>query len=111
MPRVVAMRVRRGAGVAAAAALAVLLGACSGPGETAAPEPAPTSAQESDESPTGEPSSTAAPVADPAHAVEPPGKRKGRLWSADILVQWDKAIDDDLLAKIEKLKGVAHTER
>ena len=26
-------------------------------------------------------------------------------------MQWDKAIDDDLLKKIEKLKGVAHTER
>lgn len=51
------------------------------------------------------------PVADPAHAVEPPGKRDGRLWSADILVQWDKPLDDDLVEKIEKLKGVAHTER
>ena len=97
--------------MAAAAVLAVLLGACSGPGETAEPDPAPTSAQESAEGPTGESSRTAAPVADPAHAVEPPGRRKGRLWSADILVQWDKPLDDDLVEQIERLKGVAHTER
>ena len=51
------------------------------------------------------------PVAAPEHAVDPPGKREGRLWSADILVQWDKAIDDDLLRQIGKLTGVAHTER
>ncbi|WP_157559108.1 M15 family metallopeptidase [Nocardioides sp. Soil774] len=105
------MRVRRGAGVAATAALVVLLGACSGSGGTAGPDPAPTSAQETREAPTGKPSSTAAPVADPAHAVDPPGRRKGRLWSADILVQWDKPLDDDLVEQIEKLKGVAHTER
>jgi hypothetical protein len=51
------------------------------------------------------------PVADPAHAVDPPGARDGRLWSADILVQWDQPLDDDLVKRIEKLKGVAHTER
>jgi hypothetical protein len=50
-------------------------------------------------------------VADPAHAVDPPGPRDGRLWSADILVQWDQSLDDDLVERIEKLKGVAHTER
>ena len=26
-------------------------------------------------------------------------------------MQWDKPLDDDLVKKIEKLKGVAHTER
>jgi hypothetical protein len=96
--------------VAAAAVLALLLGACSDAGASDDPEPAPTSA-----TPTSEPgasdSTPAIPVADPAHAVDPPGKRDGRLWSADILIQWDKAIDDDLLERIEKLKGVAHTER
>jgi hypothetical protein len=105
------MRVRQWAGVAAAPTLAVLLGACSGSGGTAEPDPAPTSAQVARETPTSEPTSTAAPVADPAHAVDPPGRRKGRLWSADILVQWDKPLDDDLVEQIEKLKGVAHTER
>jgi len=102
------MRVRRRGMVAATAALALLLGACSEPG--AAPEPDPTPASES--SSTGKPSTRpTTPVADPAHAVHPPGKRKDRLWSADILVQWDQALDASTIKKIERLKGVAHTER
>lgn len=51
------------------------------------------------------------PVADPEHAVEAPGKRTDRLWSADILVQWDKTISDETVEEINDLKGVAHTER
>jgi hypothetical protein len=50
-------------------------------------------------------------VADPEHAVDPPGERDGRLWSADILVQWDRPLKDRLVRRIERLKGVAHTER
>jgi hypothetical protein len=93
--------------VAAVAVLAVLLGACSGGNAPTAPDPSPAS-----ETSTAEPSSTpAVPVADPDHAVDPPGKRDGRLWSADILVQWDQPLDDALVKKIENLKGVAHTER
>ncbi len=99
------MRVRRGAGVAAAAALALLVVACSDPARTDAPDPEPSA---STSTTTSEP---AVPVADPARAVDPPGERDGRLWSADILVQWDKPIGDELLERIEKLKGVAHTER
>lgn len=104
------MRVRRGAGLAATAAVVLLLGACSDPAE---PEPDPTPASGTTSSaPTDEPSaSPTVPVADPAHAVEPPGERDGRLWSADILVQWDKPIDDALLQKIDRLKQVGHTER
>ncbi len=101
--------------MAAAAALTLLLGGCSGAGTPDAPDPTPAAkatgkdqAPGKDASPTKTP---VVPVADPAHAVDPPGKRDGRLWSADILIQWDKAIDDDTLTKIEKLKGVAHTER
>jgi len=102
------MRVRRRGTVAATAALALLLGACSEPG--AAPDPNPTPASES--SSTGKPSTRpTTPVADPAHAVDPPGKRKDRLWSADILVQWDQALDASTIKKIEGLTGVAHTER
>ncbi|WP_297621381.1 M15 family metallopeptidase [Nocardioides sp.] len=101
------MRVRRGAGVAVAAALTLLLGACSDSGTPVEPDPTPAS-----EPSSADPSSTpAVPVADPAHAVDPPGKRDGRLWSADILVQWDKPLDDALVKRIEKLEGVAHTER
>ena len=105
------MGVRRGVEVAAATAvLALVLGACS---EPSSPDPDPTPAAEA--SPAGtddDPSSTpAVPVADPAHAVDPPGEREGRLWSADILVQWDQPLDDAVVKQIERLRGVAHTER
>jgi hypothetical protein len=95
--------------VAVAAALVLLLGACSepSPGDDRTPASEATSP-----TPTDDPPATPdTPVADPAHAVDPPGARDGRLWSADILVQWDQSIDDDLVEQIEKLKGVAHTER
>ncbi len=101
------MRVRQGAGVAAAAALTLLLGACSDGATTSEADPPPSSGTTSPTPST----STVVPVADPAHAVDPPGERDGRLWSADILVQWDRPLDDDLVKRIEKLKGVAHTER
>lgn len=104
------MHVRRGAGVAAAAALTLLLAACSETGAEPEPDPAPpSSSAEPTKKPSEEPSTV--PVADPDHAVDPPGERDGRLWSADILVQWDKTIDDELLERIERLPGVAHTER
>lgn len=92
-----------------AAAVVLLLGACSetppGADQTPASE---RSSSAPDDAPT---KSSDTPVADPAHAVDPPGKRDGRLWSADVLVQWDKPLDDDLVDRIEALKGVAHTER
>ncbi|NUS40547.1 MAG: M15 family metallopeptidase [Terrabacter sp.] len=99
------MGVRRGAGAAATAVLLELRAACSEPAAREEPDPPPSSSAEPTEKPT------TVPVADPDHAVDPPGKRDGRLWSADILVQWDKTIDDELLEKVEDLKGVAHTER
>jgi hypothetical protein len=103
------MRVRRGRGTAVAAALVLLLGACSEPSPGGDRTPA---SQATSPTPSDDPPATPdTPVADPAHAVDPPGARDGRLWSADILVQWDQSIDDDLVEKIEKLKGVAHTER
>ncbi|WP_439937756.1 M15 family metallopeptidase [Nocardia sp. N13] len=102
------MRVRRGPGAAVAAALVLLLGACSEP----SPDDRTPASEATPPTPTDDPPATPdTPVADPAHAVEPPGARDGRLWSADILVQWDQSIDDDLVEQIEKLKGVAHTER
>lgn len=105
------MHVRRGAGAAAAVVLAVLLGACSGTGSTAEPAPTSDASPAADDTPSADPSGTGSPVADPAHAVDPPGPRDGRLWSADILVQWDQPLDDAVVERIEKLKGVAHTER
>ncbi|HYH72298.1 MAG TPA: M15 family metallopeptidase [Nocardioides sp.] len=105
------MRVRRGPGLVATAALALLLGACSEPTSTD-PDPAPVSEASTSPEPTDEPSSSpSVPVADPAHAVDPPGERDGRLWSADILVQWDRPLDAGLVKAIGRLKGVAHTER
>ena len=95
--------------MAATAVLLVLLAACSEPATREEPDPAPDSTAEPSAEPTEQASTV--PVADPAHAVDPPGERDGRLWSADILVQWDKTIDDELLEKIEALEGVAHTER
>ena len=101
------MHAHRGRRAAVAAAVVLLLGACSetppGADQTPASE---TSSSTPDDTKTSD-----TPVADPAHAVDPPGRRDGRLWSADVLVQWDKPLDDDLVEKIEKLKGVAHTER
>ncbi|SEB97676.1 D-alanyl-D-alanine carboxypeptidase [Nocardioides exalbidus] len=99
--------------MATAVALSLLLGACSG---SDAPEDEPPASGGTSDVPTDGPSPTTSdtpvvPVADPAHAVDPPGEREGRLWSADVLVQWDKPLDDALVKKIDKLKGVAHTER
>ena len=103
------MRGRRGRGAAVAAALVLLLGACSEPSPDGDRTPA---SEATSPTPSDDPPATPdTPVADPAHAVDPPGARDGRLWSADILVQWDQSIDDDLVERIEKLKGVAHTER
>ncbi|WP_210651054.1 M15 family metallopeptidase [Nocardioides sp. SYSU D00065] len=108
------MTARRRAGAAAAAALALVLVACGGSAETGEPGPTPgpaTTSAPTDESSDGPPASSTAPIADPAHAVDLPGPRRGRLWSADILLQWDRPLDDALVERIEKLDGVAHTER
>lgn len=71
------------------------------PATSPATSPAPTRAT----------TTSAVAVADPEHAVDPPGARNGRLWSADILVQWDRPLTDDVVDQIDKLDGVAHTER
>lgn len=110
------MHVRRGARAAAVAALVVLLAACSDGGATDAegtadPSPAGSTTTPAGPAASASSASPAVPVADPAHAVDPPGPREGRLWSADVLVQWDRPIDDDLLRQIRRLRGVAHTER
>jgi hypothetical protein len=84
-------------------AAALLLGACSAPAEEP-DEPAPSASVSSDDPSTS-------PAADPAHAVEPPGRRRDRLWSADVLVQWDKPLSAATVRRIERLEGVAHTER
>lgn len=104
------MGVRRGAGLAATstAALLLALGACSESAPSGEPDPSPTT--EKSPGPKAD-ASPVVPVADPGHAVDAPGRREGRLWSADILVQWDKPLDAALVKQISRLKGVAHTER
>ncbi len=98
--------------MAVAAALTLLLAACNGSGATGEDRPGPAPRSSTGSTGSTEPVPTpSVPVADPAHAVAPPGKREGRLWSADILVQWDKPLDDALVERIERLRGVAHTER
>ena len=105
------MGVRRGAGLAATstAALLLALGACSESAPSGEPDPSPTTTEKSP-GPKAD-ASPVVPVADPGHAVDAPGRREGRLWSADILVQWDKPLDAALVEQISRLKGVAHTER
>lgn len=89
---------RRRTALAAACALAVLAAGCS----SAAPEEPPAS-------PTRTPPSSS-PTSD-VPRVDAPGPRDERLWSADVLVQWDKPLTEDTVRTIGRLKGVAHTER
>ncbi len=115
------MGARRGV-VAALSAAALLLAACSEPTAQDAVEPDATSASAEPAGKSGKgdgkggkkaasPTATPVPTADSDHAVEPPGPRKDRLWSADVLVQWDKPLSADTIEQIEKLENVAHTER
>ncbi|MEC9051306.1 MAG: M15 family metallopeptidase, partial [Actinomycetota bacterium] len=51
------------------------------------------------------------PGLDPAFAVDPPGRFKSLPRTADIVVQTQETIDEDTLAAIEALDGVAAIER
>lgn len=84
------------------AATALALSGCTGaqPG-TEPGKDGPTSA--------GSPGTTTA--GNTSHAVVPPGPREGRLWSADVLVQWDEPLSDEVVRRIDRLRGVARTER
>jgi len=81
------------------------------PGEPSQSGSASTSPSTSPSGDAAPQSTSAAPVADAEHAVDPPGKRDGRLWSADILIQWAQPLSDETVRSIAKLKGVAHVER
>ncbi|MCD6639118.1 MAG: M15 family metallopeptidase [Nocardioides sp.] len=89
---------RRRTALATACALAVLAAGCS----SAAPEESPAP-------PTRTPPS-ASPASD-VPRVDAPGPRNERLWSADVLVQWDQALPEKTVATIGRLRGVAHVER
>ncbi|MGV3561636.1 MAG: M15 family metallopeptidase [Nocardioides sp.] len=93
---------------------AVFLTACSA-GTTAIDDPdsgpsaAPSGSGGAAERPEGEASTV--PGLDPAYAVEPPGRFKALPRTADIVVQAQETIDDETLAAIERLEGVASVER
>jgi hypothetical protein len=54
---------------------------------------------------------TAAPAVDTTgHEVSKPGPRKDRLWRPDMLIFAKQSLSPDMVARIEKLKGVAHVE-
>ena len=109
--------VGRGARLTALALLCALgLAACGG-------EPRSTSAQVSPESPSATPSEstgqgkspdkgrpTEVPVADPAHAVEPPGPLRDRLYRPDMLIFDQQPLSDEMVRQIRDLRPVAAAE-
>ncbi|PVG82267.1 hypothetical protein DDE18_12275 [Nocardioides gansuensis] len=100
---------------AAVAALALLATASCGGGEQPKagddePSPAASSGTLTKSPAPSESSSTEVPVADPEHAVEPPGPRKERLWSADLLVYSQEPLEDGMVEAIRSITGVQRTE-
>ena len=104
-------RSTRRAGATLLPALLVLATACGGASsaEQSSSSTSPT-APASSQTATAEVTPSATPGIDPAHAVPPPGKRKGSLTYADILVFSPRTLSADSIAAIRKLKGVASAE-
>ncbi|MET0523883.1 MAG: M15 family metallopeptidase [Nocardioides sp.] len=89
----------------AAGTVLVCVAGCGGGGDDPEATPSTTPANGS---PTAKPDNT--PVADPEHAVDPPGKRKDPLASADLLVfSPERPLDEEMVQGIEALKGVQAT--
>lgn len=89
----------------AAALLMLAVAACGEDGDKD-PEAAPSDGA------SASPSDTATiPVADPEHSVEPPGPFQGPIRLADILVYDDQPLSDDIVRRINRLRGVAAVER
>ncbi|WP_107705056.1 M15 family metallopeptidase [Nocardioides allogilvus] len=100
-------RVRR-VRAAAATWLLLLATACGNPEaspDTATPSPS-ASPTTSSSAPTSSPAETEPPVADPAHAVEPPGPRKGALVLADLIIKDQDALDPEVIEEINALRTV-----
>jgi hypothetical protein len=99
-------RLRASASCWLAAGLLLLAPACGGDAP-AVPEPytSTSSAPSSSPAPTDS-SGGAAPVADPAHAVDPPGPRKGALVLADLMIKNQTALDPDVIERINALRTV-----
>jgi hypothetical protein len=91
---------------AAATGLLLLATACGGDAPAAPESSTSTSSAPSSSTTPTESSSEAAPVADPAHAVDPPGPRKGALVLADLMIKNQTALDPDVIERINALKTV-----
>ena len=102
---------RPAAAIAAALVLAGVLG-CSAPASEVRDEAildgSATSAS-GGSTPGGD--STAGPSLDPAYAVDPPGRFKALPRTADVVVQTQGTIDEETLAEIERIPGVAAVEQ
>lgn len=108
------MRVRRARAAVTLPAVLALVAACASTNAREAedgPSTAPTSAASSS-TPSKAPGggSTATPVADPDHAVDPPGRLKGRLYAADMLVYSQDSLSPDMVERIQGLKGVTRVQ-
>ena len=94
--------VRRGR-AAVVAGLLLLAPAC---GSDAPATPEPSASTPTQSAPSSSTPSEAAPVADPAHAVDPPGPRKGALVLADLMIKNQTALDPDVIERINALRTV-----
>ena len=101
------------AAMPAALVLAAVLG-CSAPAaevrDGAAPEEGAARAS-GGSTPSSDGSDTSGPSLDPAYAVDPPGRFKALPRTADVVVQTQETIDEETLAEIEKIPGVAAVEQ
>ncbi len=78
---------------------------------TVAEEPEPSGTSSSATGTATDPGESAQPGLDPAYAVDAPGRFKSLPRTADIVVQTQETIDEDTIAAIEALDGVAAIER
>ncbi|CAM3746416.1 M15 family metallopeptidase [Nocardioides marinus] len=104
-----------GAALVTATVLAALAGCSSDATVAEEPDPDVTSGSAPGEATAGTSgpggSSTAPAGLDPAYAVDPPGRFKALPRTADVLVQTQDTIDEETLAEIEKIPGVAAVEQ
>lgn len=102
------------AALASAVVGSVLLAACSA-GTTATDDPAGAAGTggAAGGDAAGQPGGAgpSGPSLDPAYAVEPPGRFKALPRTADVVVQAQGTIDDETMAAIERIEGVAAVER
>ncbi len=78
---------------------------------TVAEEPEPSGTSSSATGTATDPGESAQPGLDPAYAVDPPGRFKALPRTADVVVQTQETIDEETLAKIERIPGVAAVEQ